>query len=244
MELFIAGGVHEDPLGRRKIEGWLKRIQEDKGEPPAFVAVEWDLDIFRRVEATRNSLRQRVQSEWPDFTVEFWECLSHTLAYEADAHRSVVPDLEETLWLDQGRQVSDRVIAASAGYYLDKWKEWLGGQSYSDARIALGRLEEMAWRKAAPPTPPHERRPDEIERDVKWVRLLRHRIAQGGGTWAFVSVGVAHTVRLPSYARYLLESSDKEDKQACNVLVLSPIPWPPSDAWPPSDDPTLLDISL
>src|SRR3990172_3975460 len=103
MILHVAGVAHADPTGPVRLQRWLNRLRSQQKSPPAFVAVEWDQQIFERVRVQRRTIASLAKARWPQATPEFIAALSAALAYEGDAHLHVFPSAL-TLWLDEGRK--------------------------------------------------------------------------------------------------------------------------------------------
>lgn len=106
MRLKIAGIVHNDVLGRERLLKWLQETKTTEKSPPAFIAVEYDQEIFRRIQAQRPVFRRLAAEAWPGAPSSVLKAIEESLVYEGDLHETVFPGIE-TVWLDQGRTVND-----------------------------------------------------------------------------------------------------------------------------------------
>src|SRR5205809_41482 len=97
----IAGVLHNDPLGPRRLTDWFQNLATHR-IAPAFIAVEWDEETWRSVIAQRTTLEELVLSHLPESTAHFAATLSRGLGYEADCHQGAFPEAR-VLWLDSGR---------------------------------------------------------------------------------------------------------------------------------------------
>ena len=208
MDLHIAGFKHFDPTGRTRLRQWLEQLSTEHTEPPAFVAVEWDEDLFGEVKAQRASFRNLITQEWPFASPGLLDELELSLGYGGDTHTGVFPDVP-VIWLDQGRRCD---VSCYASKRLDMYKSFLGEEGLpGDSTAALATLSQQASERADPPTKGDER-------DQKWTRLIIDEIAQSGGDWAIAIVGPNHTRASSGYMTGLLE----EAGQLCEVTILQP----------------------
>lgn len=209
MILRIAGVGHFDAAGRQRLVEWLRHCSEKFGKP-AFIATEWDNEIFAQVKAQREEFRRLIGNQWPALSSGLSRVLTLSLAYEGDAHIEVFSDVE-VLWLDEGRQAPDDDIRKYALDRFEMYKRWLGNEiSDRDDSATLARMSERATREAG--------RPPNVgnERDAKFADSILRRVGKGGGDWAVVIVGKFHALR---YAASMLERLESS-KQTCEVVFL------------------------
>jgi hypothetical protein len=90
--LRIAGVNHFDPGGRQKLVKWLLSWSKKFGKP-AFVATEWDKEIFARVKTQRKEFERLIGDQWPPLSAGLSSVLTLSLAYEGDAYLEVFPDV-------------------------------------------------------------------------------------------------------------------------------------------------------
>lgn len=208
MKLHIAGVNHFDPSCRSQLKLWLERLATDNDGPPAFVATEWDENIFAEVKRQRGRFRKVAQREWPNASSDLLDVLALSLGYEADTHTEIFPNVE-VLWLDEGRQYNN--VDTYAEGRLSVYKSLLRGEQLpTDSASALSKLSSAA-RNNAPP--PKGRR---TARDGKFARLILKRIAKGGGAWAIAVVGYNHASNNQGTMYSLLDAQ----KQLCKVTIL------------------------
>jgi hypothetical protein len=205
----IAGVNHFDPTGRQRLIDWLALCSKQFGKP-AFVATEWDKAIFDRVKGQREEFQLLISNQWPTLSPGLLKALTLSLAYEADAHVEVFPDVE-VLWLDEGRQAPDNDIRNYARDRFEMYKRWLGDEILErDDSATLARMSERATLEAG--------RPPNVgcERDAKFVDSILRRVRRGGGDWTVVIVGKFHALAYNGSMRRLLE----EREQICEVSLL------------------------
>lgn len=106
MRLKIAGIVHNDVLGRERLLKWLQEAKTTEESPPAFIAVEYDEEIFRQIRVQRPVLRRLAAEAWSGAPSSVLKAIEESLVYEGDLHETVFPGIG-TVWLDQGRTVND-----------------------------------------------------------------------------------------------------------------------------------------
>lgn len=213
MKLYIAGVVHNDPLGRTNLRRWLRLLRDSQGGPPAFVATEWDSQIFAEIKQQRDTFRNLASQEWPDAPPELVRELTRSLGYEADSHLDTFRGVD-TLWLDEGRgdyQPEDVTEFAEARFNTYNSRLRDHRTLLNDTPGALAFLSQRAWQAAdADPATTGQ------ERDDNWVRAIRERIADGGGQWAVVIVGAHHATGNERYMRRQLEDLGL----SCHVCML------------------------
>ena len=210
MILRIAGINHFDPAGRQRLADWLALDAKKLGNP-AFVATEWDKGIFARVKAQRGEFQYLINKQWPNLSPELQKVLTLSLAYEADTHIEVFPDVE-VLWLDERRQAPEDDVQKYPLYRFEMYKRWLGDKiTERDDSVILAKMSERAIGEGG--------RPPSVgnERDAKFADSILRRVGKGGGDWAVVIVGKFHALTYKGAMRHLLE----EKEQICEVSPLS-----------------------
>lgn len=205
MLLRIAGINHFDPLGRRKLQDWVARYANNPAL--AFVATEWDQDIFERVRGQRQRFQQLAARRWPEFSPQLLEILSMSLGYEADSHTQSFPN-SEILWLDQGREANPEDINHYAEDRIQLYASFIDdGLDLANEEQMLLAMSERADQRAAGA--------DGIGlRDQAFARLILDRVTHDG--WAMVIVGRRHASDSEGSMRRLLE----EGRQRCEVALL------------------------
>jgi hypothetical protein len=208
MKLHIAGVCHLDPTGTTRLAEWLEHLLRDKAEFPAFVAVEFDAELFAKVKSQRTVFRSLLSQHWPRATPELLDELALSLGYEGDTHERAFPHAK-VIWLDQGRPSDVENLAPAR---LVTYHQFLGEQGLPhNASAALSRLSQQAWESANAPT-------EGNDRDRKFASLVLQEIEDAGGDWAIVIVGATHASDRPGRMRRLLE----EAGHTCEVTMLRP----------------------
>ena len=206
VNLYLFGINHFDPMCRTKLVAALEHLRDTLPTRPAFVAVEWDSDLFTRVKAKRPTFRHLLCEEWPQAPPQLVDQLVLTLGYEGDTQALVFPEAD-VLWLEEGRafDVSDFAEAR-----LKVYKDFLGtSQLPAGVSAALALLSEAAWQGSREPT-------TGTERDDKWTRLILDKIQGCEGRWAPIIVGRNHVINNDRYLRRQLEDAGL----TCQVCIL------------------------
>lgn len=205
----IAGVNHFDPAGRLRLVDWLALYSKRFGHP-AFVATEWDKDIFAQVKAQRGEFQCLISNQWPNLSAGLVKVLTLSLAYEADTHTEVFSDVE-VVWLDEGRRAPEDDIRNYAPDRFAMYKHWLGDKvTERDDLVTLAKMSERAIREAGcPPSIGNDR-------DAQFADLILRRVGKDGGDWAVVIVGKFHALTYSGSMRRLLE----EREQICEVSLL------------------------
>ena len=197
MRLHIAGVNHFDPLCRPKLVKWLQQLSEIHDKWPAFVAVEYDKNLFEQAKKQRKRFQQLLQNEWPSLTSEQLNILQNSLVYEGDTHLEVFPDVE-ILWLDTGRQVSD---SSEWDKYAEKRLATYKQCSFGEATLSINQLSERI-RNAEDPEDIN------LNRSKRFADLIRKGISKSRGKWTIVIVGFNHTRKdIQGTMRCLLEDN-------------------------------------
>jgi hypothetical protein len=209
MILRMAGVHHFDPAGPEVLTSWLKNQIAEFTEPPLFVATEWSEVDFVCVKGQRPGFRQMLEKEWPHAPRELLDILELSLAYEGDAHLSVLPEAQ-VLWLAPIRGRDDPAIRDYADRRLDLYRSFLEGVHLPVSAKAAVRLFSLAARRRA------EAATHGSERDHDFAAKIMDSLAPNGSGWAAVVVGANHTAAVESSMRIVLESHG----YSCDMTVL------------------------
>jgi hypothetical protein len=206
MLLRIAGINHFDVLGRHKLRDWLTRYSHEV-EGPAFLATEWDQNIFETVRGQRQHCRRLAAQRWPNFSDELLDIVMMSLGYEADTHADLYPNIE-ILWLDQGREADERDVNRYAEDRIHLYETLLAeGEELRDQQEVLAGMSNAASRRAGGDG-------GIGVRDQNFARRILDRADDDG--WAIVIVGKNHTADVEGSMRRLLEQGE----QRCEVVLL------------------------
>jgi len=209
MTVLIAGINHTDPTMRQELVKWLTECSAGFAKPD-FIAVEWDREIYWRVNVHRARFRRLLKEQWVDASEGLLNTLTLSLGYEGDSHLEVFPaDTVETLWLDEGRQYREGDIARFAEHRLALYRWYLPDwpQGATDLDI-LSRISQGAANDVGPLPEAGD------ERDAKFARRIAQRIAQGvAHNWAIAVVGKNHALEIQGSMLRLLECGE------CNCKV-------------------------
>lgn len=100
VKIVILGINHNDPLGRKKIVSLLNELKNEEFIPDC-IATEWDKNIAQSIIKQRNGFIKYAEEKAPYLHKETLESLATALAYEADSHTDIYPNLP-IIWLDEG----------------------------------------------------------------------------------------------------------------------------------------------
>lgn len=209
MKLHIAGVNHNDPLGRERLKKWLEKLSVINDKSPAFVAVEYDNNIFEQIKKQRKRFRQLLQNEWSFLSPVELDIVENSLAYDGDTHLEVFPNAE-ILWLDKNRNENDTSwIDRYAEVQLNVYKQY----SFNKKPLFLNWLSGDVCRNT--PTASQS-----TSRDQKFARLILKKVSRNKSTWAIAIVGSDHTKKdIQGSMRCLLENAGL----TCEVTVLHPL---------------------
>ena len=107
-KLFLIGVCHNDPFGAEKTRYALRLAQENNFIPDC-IAVEWRSDYANRVILQRDTFGRLLAQEYPNITDGELQIIQSSLAFEADAHIGLYPEIP-IIWLDENRTVKDDII--------------------------------------------------------------------------------------------------------------------------------------
>lgn len=186
MKIIIAGIVHFDVLGRYRLSKWINKISEKMGNPPEFVAVEWDEEVFKQVCSQRILIRNYAKAEWPEAPPKFTDIIESSMGFEGDTHKLFFPNVE-TLWMDQGRPIGDQSIIAE--YAMDRFKiyrKYFPDGSFDFGPKTLLHMSKEAWMRSSPDTAAGS------PRDNIFFEVILRRLNRINSNWAIVIVGASH----------------------------------------------------
>ena len=198
MKLLIAGIIHCDVLGHRRLIEWLKQKSAIESGAPEFVAVEWDKDMFSLIKAQRNLVGELARKEWPTAPNSFVHVIQQSLGYEGDTHKEVLPSVE-TVWLDNGRIVDNATKVSQ--YYRDRmdiYKDFARNTFLDFSENMLLNMSLQAWQTSEPPVT------EGTPRDIIFSDKIMSQIKHAKSDWAIVIVGANHASLSPGCMASLL----------------------------------------
>jgi hypothetical protein len=206
MRLRIAGINHFDVLGRSELGQWLAQYANEQ-PGPSFLAAEWDQAIFERVRDQRTHFRGLIAARWPGFSNDMLTTLEMSLAYEADSHLLLYPDLN-ILWLDARRDANQVDVDQFAEDRLARYAELVGNDlNLENEQQVLTAMSEAADARFGGGVADPRRDRRFVARIVRQAR---------DDEWAFVIVGRHHAADVEGSMRCLLEERD----HVCEVTQL------------------------
>ncbi len=212
MEIYIAGVNHFDPLCKSRLQGWLKSLLDTHATRPLFIAVEWDEDIFEKIKLQRPKVRTLAASRWAQTTPEFLDALELAIAFEADTHNSLMPEVE-TIWLDHGRTLPfPNIIERYAIDRLGIYEVFIPENTISFDANLLKIMSVNAWKLS------DEGEENATERDIKFAETIMNRCSPIETAWAIAIVGHKHTNRKDGVMAHRLESVGYN----CEIVELRP----------------------
>jgi hypothetical protein len=207
MKFFIAGVNHFDLFGRKKLQGYLKKLSAVHKTSPAFIAVEYDKNHFVRIKEQRKLFRSLVKNEWRFLTEEQLDIFELSLAYEGDSHIDFYPKVE-IIWLDKDRQ-TDR-IDMFAEDRLKVYKAFCKSQSITLTNDNLLQfLSYQAYNNTDSSSYGNYR-------DVKFKELICNEANGKPEGWSLIIVGSNHTKNKSGFMRELIEN----EGQKCEAILL------------------------
>jgi len=212
MRLRIAGIVHNDLMGRKRLLKWLREMRDFEEVPPVFVAVEYDESIFGKIRAQRSVLRRLAAEAWQGSSQSVLKAIQDSLGYEGDLHEGVFPGIK-TVWLDQGRTVEDPTILSQyARDRLNIYKSFVPREQKVLSNATLLAMSGTAWERGSTP------RPGGSDRDAKFARVIIDRLQSESRGWAIVIVGSNHA----SEVEGSMVSRLKGEEIECQMSQLRP----------------------
>jgi hypothetical protein len=192
MKILFAAINHFDPLCKPRLICWLRDKAQQNAEPPDFVGVEWKHELFEDVKAQRAELRRLAEQTWPEAPLAFIDALVQALAFEGDTHLEVFTDAH-TVWLDEGRVVSDpTIITHYARERIKLYQSYLSNVSSYDESTLIDMSRE-AWRRCA------SANRGATLRDEKFAAVITRHLKADSDSWAVVVVGADHASEEPGY---------------------------------------------
>ena len=200
MKIFFAAINHFDPLCKPRLLCWLRDKAQQNAEPPDFVGVEWEHGLFEDVKAQRAELHRLAEQTWPEAPLAFIDALVQVLAFEGDTHLEVFTDAQ-TVWLDEGRVVSDpTIITHYARDRMKVYQSYLSNVSSYDESTLIDMSRE-AWRRC-----PSANRGATL-RDERFAAVITRHVKADSDSWAIVVVGADHASEEPGYLISRLNSA-------------------------------------
>jgi hypothetical protein len=213
VKIFFAAINHFDPLCRSRLLYWLRQKAQQNAEPPDFVGVEWEQGLFEYVKSQRTELRRMAEETWPSAQPAFIDALVQALAFEGDTHLEVFTGVQ-TVWLDQGRVLSDpTIISHYARDRIKIYQSYLPDVSAYDERTLL-HMSREAWRRCA------SGGSGATCQDEKFTSIITRYLKEDSGSWAPVIVGADHASQEPGCLMSRLKSAGID----CIVSDLRPKP--------------------
>jgi hypothetical protein len=203
MEIQVAAIVHADPLCRGRLRRWLRELLAAKGSQPAFVAVEWDEQMFQSVRALRPVVCAKASEKWPGATSEFIDALASAVAFGGDTHHQLMPDVP-TIWLDTGRDLPyPDAIEVFADQRINGYANLIPSETTRFDANLLRVMSYEAWDRNRP----GERPEGGTNRDAKFAKVILARAPDYTGDWAAAIVGANHASRDQGYMVNRLQES-------------------------------------
>jgi len=195
MDLFLAGGLHGDPLARQELVAWLKELRAEYGQDPQFVATEWDSGTKSK------ALRDHQRDRFRKFALGLWEdaCdpviaerLSSMVGWEVDAHREVFPNLDP-VFLDPIERKTHKGLDGALYFEIVRKRldNFRGPRTDVDAILQHVRDAEV---KAAPAALADAAQKNE-GRDAGWVEVFMNEMEKNDNGWAIGVMGAGHASR-------------------------------------------------
>ncbi len=190
MDLYLAGGLHDDPLCRDQLVGWTHSLVDSIGDP-TFVAVEMDVGIKGILDGKRQMFRVLAGGLFGGGAApQVIEALAMTMAWEVDSHRALLKDLDP-IYLDLPDKPRSHAIngVASFEHFNIELKDYAGDPtSVSDAckhlsQKAAARATDVAKAYAS-------KRDEQKARERDFMYSLR--FALKGNGWGLIVVGALH----------------------------------------------------
>lgn len=206
VKINILGINHNDPLGKQKTVALLKGLKKN-GYTPDCIATEWDKDLAQSIIEQRNKFIKYVKDEIPYLNNKTIESLANAMAYEADSHMSLYPNLP-IIWLDKGSKYFKPIDC----YWNDRLDIYLDNINQLDDKDKnnLEILSKNIWNIA--------NSENATERDEKFFEIILNTIDKGYKN-ILVIVGASHAnIKInKSLASLLLENKLSTQTYILNV---------------------------
>jgi hypothetical protein len=197
MKLQIAGIVHQDPLGRRRLNTWIDRAFSLSDQAPAFIAVEWDKRMLASVLAERSRLEELARETWPTAPASFLAELVAAVAYEGEVPISSHPNVD-VLYLDEGRVLDDETVLTQ--FALDRMRNYRHMFDESLDSFGQEQLEAMSrysWQVTVCDNP--------NTRDHEFAKRIGEAYPADILEWGVVVVGACHALLDQGYMAHQLD---------------------------------------
>lgn len=211
--LQIAGVVHSDPLGKECLAAWLIDVKSKNEGEPAFVAVEYDQNIFIRLKNNQRPILERMlRDKWPDIPSDICSALVEAIGYEAETSLDIFPNID-TLWLTEGQPVCDMDINEFAKLRLKLYQSVLLNENYQFTSETLDDLSVSVWKRAEQGGEDHR---GDIDRN--FAERIQSALDNNINNWAVVIVGENHTLDKEGTMTHILRNSGFD----CAVISCRP----------------------
>ena len=184
IDLYLIGVNHSDPLQRRELLCLIRTLAEENPGAPAFIAVEYDKDIFEWIVRQRPKFRLLLKEKWPDLTVDELDDLDKSLAYDGDSHLDIFPEAQ-TVWLDSGRPFPPHWDRDSPCVVSERFNHFQDCLKHKSLHENLPFLSECVRNEA------NYTRMDS-DRSRKFAEMILAALAAHSPGWAFSITGAAH----------------------------------------------------
>jgi len=205
-KIVFAGINHNDPLGRTKILALLNQLRLNDNFIPNCIAVEWDEKIAEFIISQRPKFIKLAKEEDFGFTEETLTILADTIAFEADSHYAIYPDLP-IIWLDK----YDKFPSSVESHIKDRLYMYTScfQKLNKNEKNSIELLSRMVWGR--------RHLWDVDERDEKFFTILVNETKDEYSN-IFIIVGADHTVE-DSEERFI--SRLKKENDNIQVYVLN-----------------------
>ncbi len=206
LDIYIAGGLHDDPTCRIRFADWFGQLVAARGNP-AFIGVEMDDGIRHMLRVIRERFKGLATGLWGDAAEPaVLNMLADTMAWEVDAHRAACPELEPVFLEDANIHASSSGVdhlQAFASFRAD-----LGGfdgDRKSPAEVAAWVSSSALARADRYGLDTYTRKRDlHRRRERQWHYALRFETRKPG--YGVAVIGALHASRHdPETFRRLLE---------------------------------------
>jgi hypothetical protein len=195
VRIYIAGGVHEDPLCRERLVVWLRELVDHLGHP-TFVAVEMDPNIRWYLRGRRGMFDCLAGGIWGDgVDPNVARMLAGTMAWEVDAHSAVI-DINPIFLDEAGTREGTVDAKLHFTLMMTRLKGFEGDRrntgevtAYISARASTAADQGAVNRYKDDP----DYREKEAIREERWLRPIRQELRMEG--WGLVVVGAMHASR-------------------------------------------------
>jgi len=218
MDLYFAGTLHYDPLGRVNLRQWLEHLKQTHDQEPSFIAVESIETIHKNIDAHRKEFKMFVEPHLPGNVLND---IVLSLGYEGDCHQELFSN-SPTTWLNNNiKDLMSKDIIGDYAYnsYIRICDVFLNDNCRAYL-CDLNKISLIAWNYDITallqegPTAKYEKY------DARWAPLIIKEIGQHKDGWAIVIVGAQHTLDIEGSILHRLKSNP--DVNIAEVKVLCP----------------------